>query len=322
MPSTNALPERIGASRPAGILLRAIGENRFPQSLILTGHDGSALETLAEHLAGQLLQRAAPTGTSATLPLANHPDFFTVRPAKKMRQISAENTRELIRKIAHSPQAGRQKVAVVYEADRMNKAAFNIFLKTLEEPPADTVILLLTTRRYSLLPTIRSRCLTFRLPDTGEGAAAPEPIREWIGAYRDWLGRVAGGIREPGEICAVTLALFGLLTRFEQVLAGETARIWTEWKENLPPNLDNEQEIALEEGVKVSVRQRFFLEIEQATHRFARELGESEGVLPAGALTAAVTRLEECAGLLQVNLKEQVALEHFLLHSLRVWAKR
>ena len=55
-----------------------------------------------------------------------------------------------------------ERLLVIYEADRMNLSAANIFLKTLEEPTASTTILLLTTRPYSLLPTIRSRCQRVR----------------------------------------------------------------------------------------------------------------------------------------------------------------
>ncbi len=322
MPSKNVFPEEVAASRPAEILLRAAEENRFPQSLILTAKDFALLETVGEHLAANLLRRAAPTAEAAALPLASHPDFFTVRPAKKMRQISAEDTRELIRKICHSPQVSKKKVAILYEAERMHQTAFNIFLKTLEEPPADTVILLLTTQPYGLLPTIRSRCLTFRFPDTDTTAACPEAMREWLDAYRTWLGDVAAGVRKPPEVASSTIRLFGLLTRFQHVLEQETSRSWADWKEKLPAHLESEQQEALEEGVKVAVRHRFLLEIERATHEFGRELGRKEKVFPARALTGAVRRLEKCAGLLRVNLKEQAALEHFLLHSLRLWARR
>lgn len=320
MPSPNAWLEDLLASRAAGTLLHAAEEERFPQSVILAGKNPIALECLAEHFAGVILDKAAPPDAAA-VPPANHPDFFTLRPAKKMRQISADNTRELIRKIHHSPRYARKKVAVIHETERMNKSAFNIFLKTLEEPPADTIILLLTTQLYALLPTIRSRCLTFRFPDGGE-ESLPAAMREWLDSYREWLGRVAGGVRQPGEVSAAALALFGLLTRFQHILDEETKRIRDSWKENLSANLDDEQQTAFEEGVKVSVRHRFFLEIERATHDFARRLGDREGTFPAKPLGAAVEQLEKSAGLLRVNLKEQAALEHFLLHSLRIWARR
>lgn len=320
MPSPNAWPEEIVSSKPAGILFRAAEEERFPQSVILAAKSPFALEALAERFAAAILEKAAPANCSPP-PLAHHPDFFALRPAKKMRQISAENTRELIRKIHHSPRFAARKVAVVHEAERMNKSAFNIFLKTLEEPPADTVILLLTTQLYALLPTVRSRCLTFRFPEGGE-ETLPSPLRDWLDSYREWLDTVASGIRRPGEISAAALGAYGILTRFQQVLDDETKRIRDGLKENLPRDLDDDRQAAFEEGVKVSVRHRFFQEIERATHDFARTLAEREGTFPAKSLVAAIGRLEHSAGLLRVNLKEQAALEHFLLHSLRIWARR
>lgn len=92
-----------------------------------------------------------------------------------------------------------RKVAIVHECDRMNLPAANIFLKTLEEPPANTTLLLLTTRPYALLPTIRSRVLLFRFPATGvtiEHAGFPA----WLADYQDWLGRLVEGVSGKREV--------------------------------------------------------------------------------------------------------------------------
>ena len=306
-------------SKAARILFQAAEEERFPQSVILTSRDLAGLESLAERLAGRILEKSTPADAESP-PLRHHPDLFTLRPAKKMRQISADNTRELIRKIHHSPRFSNRKVAMVHEAERMHPTAFNIFLKTLEEPPADTIILLVTTQPYGLLPTIRSRCLTFRFPDSGEAGASPA-VTEWLRHYRLWLQRLSEGVRDARSVSAATLTAFGLLVRFQETLDTETRQSWENSKESLPPHLEDDQISAFEEGVKVSVRRRFMLEIERATHAFARELAERGEPFPARALTEAVSRLETCAGLLHVNLKEQAALEHFLLHSLRIWAR-
>ncbi len=307
-------------SQAARILLRAAEEDRFPQSVILTARDSIALEAMAERLAARLLELATPADAKAPS-LQNHPDLFTLRPAKKMRQISAENTRELIRNIQHSPRFCRKKVALILEAERMHTAAFNIFLKTLEEPPADTVILLVTSQPYGLLPTIRSRCLTFRFPDGAETKPSPA-VDEWVQLYRRWLERLNAGVRDAQTVSAVTLSAFGLLTRFQETLEVETKQTWETIKANLPSNLDDDQHNALEEGLKVTVRRRFLLEIERATHGHARDIAQRGEPLPAATLAEAVSHLEACAGLLRVNLKEQTALEHFLLYSLRLWARR
>ena len=103
--------------------------------------------------------------------------------------------REIIGRTQVSPQISHRKVLVVYEADRMNASTANVFLKTLEEPTPSTTILLLTTRPYALLPTIRSRCLHFRFTDAGHAAladAAPETRALWDATrtdYATWAAR-------------------------------------------------------------------------------------------------------------------------------------
>lgn len=72
--------------------------------------------------------------------------------------ILIEQIRIVIKRLIHMPDIGSKRVVLVLEADRMTDAAANCFLKTLEEPPLDTVFILTSSRPNSLLPTIRSRC--------------------------------------------------------------------------------------------------------------------------------------------------------------------
>ena len=72
--------------------------------------------------------------------------------------------RRLIDDLQKTSNQGGHKVAIIYEAERMNKESANAFLKTLEEPPSDTILFLLTHRPYDLIDTIKSRCLTYRIP--------------------------------------------------------------------------------------------------------------------------------------------------------------
>ena len=86
----------------------------------------------------------------------NHPDFQIVRPDGK--QIKIDQIRQLQRQVVFQPIEGRRKLYIITEADRMNLEAANCLLKTLEEPPAKSVLILLTSHLDALLPTIRSRC--------------------------------------------------------------------------------------------------------------------------------------------------------------------
>jgi DNA polymerase-3 subunit delta' len=88
--------------------------------------------------------------------IQNHPDFFYVEPIKN--QISILQIKELIWKISLKPSKSKYKVAIVDSANRMTLEAQNCFLKTLEEPKGDSIIILISESENLLLPTIVSRC--------------------------------------------------------------------------------------------------------------------------------------------------------------------
>jgi DNA polymerase III subunit delta' len=95
--------------------------------------------------AGRLAQRA-------------HPDVVWVEPQSKSRFIRVDEMRQLNARMQQTASEGRWKAGIIYYADRMNEQASNAFLKTLEEPAGDVLLLLLTDAPHDLLPTIRSRC--------------------------------------------------------------------------------------------------------------------------------------------------------------------
>jgi DNA polymerase-3 subunit delta' len=109
----------------------------------------------------------------------NHPDVQWLRPESKLRVITIEQIRDLIQIIGLKPTEAEYKVAVISSADRMNVQAANAFLKTLEEPPPRSIIILLTCALDQVLETILSRCL--RLHFVGDARACiDEPSQEWI----------------------------------------------------------------------------------------------------------------------------------------------
>jgi DNA polymerase-3 subunit delta' len=258
-----------------------------------------------------------------------HPDCFELRPSGKARQIrigDPENPepgtmREFLRKISVSPAIARCKVGIVYEADRMNEFTSNAFLKTLEEPPGLTTLLLLTTRPYALLPTIRSRCLHFRFAASAAPFAHPA-LPGWKTDYQAWLGRLTDGIIERRAVAEQVFSLYGLVVRFSAIVAGATEAICNAREEKLPPDLSEEEQIAIKTGIANGIRRKLFAEVEHATVMFARpRLATSDGAVRR-ALTMAVDKLERCNRLLGLNLSESAALEEFLLTSLRLWTKR
>jgi DNA polymerase-3 subunit delta' len=153
----------------------SIEQGRMGHSYLLTGDRAESLENLALGLAGQVLAGAPQ----------EHPDFHSVRPESKSRTITVLQIRELERELYLRPFIAPLKVAVIFDAERMclgSASAANAFLKTLEEPPAHTLILLTSGRPAMLLPTIISRCLRLDLgfEDIDPGAVH-EP--EWIAGW-------------------------------------------------------------------------------------------------------------------------------------------
>jgi DNA polymerase-3 subunit delta' len=316
------------AGTPAVVVIeQAIARSRLSHSLLLHGDDPDTLVAIALAIADRLLNPVAPVSDRRSdvprFPPDKHPDCFVLRPAGKMRQISAEATRALIGKVQVSSAVAPRKVAIIHEADRMNAAAANIFLKTLEEPPPNTTLLLLTTRPYALLPTIRSRVLHFRFPSAATALAA-DGWPAWLDDYRAWLGRlVDGGMgADKRAIADHIFTLYGLVARFNAVLDFATDAVWKQQKEKLPPDLADDEQVAIETGIANGLRARLFAEIEQATRAFALPRLTAGDAPTRRALVAAIERLEHDAGLLRLNLNVAAALEDFLLSSLRLWTKR
>jgi DNA polymerase-3 subunit delta' len=319
-------PPALAGTPTVAVLERAIERQRLAHSLLLHGENLSTLANVAHAIADRLLND--PRHRTQSFPPKHHPDFLSLRPAGKSRQIGVEPMREVIGRMQVSPQVSLRKVLVVYEADRMNVPTANVFLKTLEEPTASTTILLLTTRPYSLLPTIRSRCLHFRFTDDGHAALAEADaaIRErWaatLADYTAWLGQAAAGPVEKRAVAEQVMGAYGLITRFNAVLAAATEQVWKQQKEKLPEEIDDEEQAAIETGIANGIRTKLFAEIEQATRDYAQERLLAGDENARRAMVAAIARLEHDSGLLRLNMNEAVALESFLLSSLRIWSRR
>ncbi|HEY0945938.1 MAG TPA: DNA polymerase III subunit gamma/tau [Opitutaceae bacterium] len=316
--ATTPWPDALAGTPAVAVIEQAIARSRLSHSLLLTGDDHDTLVLVAQALADRLLN---PPDAKARFAPDQHPDCFALRPAGKMRLISADATRALINKVQTSAAVALHKVAILHECDRMNVAAANVFLKTLEEPPAHTTLLLLTTRPYALLPTIRSRCLNFRFPGT-VGGYSPDGWEAWLGDYHAWLQRLVDGGMDKKAIADSVLALYGLVSRFGAILDFATGEVWKQQKEKLPPDIEEDQQVAIETGIANGLRLRLFAEIARATRGFALPRLTQGDEVARRALAAAIEKLEHDVSLLRVNLNEAAALEEFLLASLRIWTRR
>jgi DNA polymerase-3 subunit delta' len=133
-----------------------------------------------------------------------HVDTLWIEPQSKSRQITAGEIRGLIQRLSQTSFEGGWKAAVILAADCMNAAASNILLKTLEEPPADTILLLVTDAPQSLLPTIISRCQKIALTGLNEkhhDAVWHDPVMDLLHALPPANGLEAA--RLAGQLKAI-----------------------------------------------------------------------------------------------------------------------
>ena len=159
----------LGQREPKRRLRRLLETDRLPHALLFSGPEGVGKRRTAEALAAALLclspAAGHPCGTCESCRAFSrgiHPDFFFVVPeavGKGARSIRIEAMRALGSALARPPELAPRQVALIDDAQRMNEAAANSFLKTLEEPTGDVVFLLVTGMRAALLDTIVSRCL-------------------------------------------------------------------------------------------------------------------------------------------------------------------
>lgn len=152
----------VGHEKIIAQLRHAIQSSRIAGAYLFVGHAGVGKETVAIHFAKSI--NCLESGESACgdciscrkTDVGNHPDIQIVSPSGAWTRI--DQIRELQKRIVYRPLEGVRKVVILREAERMNLEAANCLLKTLEEPPAESVLLLLTANLDALLPTIRSRC--------------------------------------------------------------------------------------------------------------------------------------------------------------------
>ncbi|MGH7739010.1 MAG: AAA family ATPase [bacterium] len=170
--------EGLDSQPEAKVLLDKIMIQKTVQTMLWTGPEGSGKKTHALALARSLFCLSGPgcQGCAVCRQVLNrtHPDFFWLVREDGKNEVTVESTRELEKKLANAPLSAPLKIAVVAEADRMNRDAQNVFLKTLEEPPAKTLVILLAERSASFLPTVLSRCRPVRFGRLG--AATVESI--------------------------------------------------------------------------------------------------------------------------------------------------
>jgi DNA polymerase III subunit delta' len=177
-----AFRDIIGQKRPVDILVRTLQRMKIPSSYLFAGHSGIGKKLTALTLAKAincLTAQADACDECASCKKINagiHPDFLLISP--ESGQIRIEEIRAVDEMLSLKAFEGRYKVVIVDDADALNQYAANAFLKTLEEPPEDSLIILVSSNPDRLPDTIRSRCS--RINFTPLSARACEKVIEKV----------------------------------------------------------------------------------------------------------------------------------------------
>lgn len=157
---------------PYADLAAAIDSGRLPHALLIHGPGGWGEQTLAEALALRLIDRDSNTTPAAAIA---HPDLRWVVPEGAGEQVGIDAVRAVADFIVRTPQIAPRKVAVITNADALNPHAANALLKTLEEPPPNSYLVLVSDSLRDLLPTLRSRCRLLAVRPPADTVAV-----EWV----------------------------------------------------------------------------------------------------------------------------------------------
>ncbi len=156
----------VGQNHITATLKNAIKTNHLAQAFLFCGPRGVGKTTNARILAKtinctQLLPEIEPCNQCSSCVSFNSGGSVNIFELDAASNNSVDDIRSLVEQVRYPPQAGKFKIYIIDEVHMLSNAAFNAFLKTLEEPPSYAIFILATTERQKILPTILSRCQIF-----------------------------------------------------------------------------------------------------------------------------------------------------------------
>jgi len=253
-------------ARVAQVLQRSLERDRLGHAYLFDGQALGELEDMARTLAKTVncLSPARRTANGAPLECCdhcdscrridqyNHPDVSWLRPESKSRVITMDVIRELMQTVNLKPTVAAFKVGVIVAADRLNIQAANAFLKTLEEPPSKSLLILLTTEPQRMLETILSRCL--RLTFANAGARFDASQTAWLGSFSNMAASGAGGLMARYRLLGLIMKKLG--EQREEIEKAVGARSPLERYEELEPDMRDKLEKELAAAIEAEYRRQ------------------------------------------------------------------
>lgn len=216
-----SLTEIIGHATQLAMLRSALSVERLHHAYFFVGPDGIGKRTAAIALAKAIHCEESINDfcgicvNCARIADSNHPDVRLIQPLPDKKEISIQQIRDLERELNYRSFSGKRKIALIDPATLMNLSAQNALLKTLEEPPDNSLIVLIAPNSGGLLPTVQSRCVRLSFA----------PLRRHeVAAY---LG--SQNMRMPNDIeslAAMSMGSIGLAVKLKKEQLFEKRRDW------------------------------------------------------------------------------------------------
>lgn len=320
-----------GHERSLAVLRWALEKGRLPHAYLFLGPEGVGKKTIALSLAKAIHCQHGSSdfcgqcSSCVRIASGNHPDVRVIQAATGKKEISIQQVRELEKELSFRSFSGGKKIAVVDPAPLMNVSAQNALLKTLEEPPQDSVLILLATSSGGLLPTLVSRCV--RLSFTPLPA---ELVGEFLMSKK--------GMERPQAMFLAALAMGspGRALSAEMEALIERRQAWLEQIDSLTPG-DFRRALAVAEelagtreeslgflewaegwyrdllvySLSGSTEQLCNRDLEEGLRRHAARYGLDQ-------ILTLRSRAARTAARIQRNVNRRIALENFCVQAVRV----
>ena len=212
-----------GQKRLGQRLLHLAAQRPGGRVFLFWGPSGASKKAAALALASACLCRRGEQGepclscpSCVKLAAGSHPDLIVLRPEENKKKIGIDQAREVIKRLTYPPLEGDRRAFIIPDAELLSLEAANALLKTLEEPPPDTLTVLTTSQREGLPATILSRCQSFLFPQPEEGWLL-ETVSRTMSVDRD-TARLLSALAQGDPQAACDLDRDTVLKRREIIL--------------------------------------------------------------------------------------------------------